>query len=72
VGGAGDAAVESLKGDRSCAAGQLDAFGDFGDRAHARELLLVPGHEQHALVLADVHGERERHAREDHGVIKRD
>ena len=72
VGGAGDSAVEALERDGAGAAGQADAVGDLGDGADGGEVLLVPGHEQHALLLAGVHGERERHAREDDGVVQRD
>ena len=70
--GAGDAAVQPLQRHGARAAGQADAVGDLGDRADGGEFLLVPGHEQDALLLADVHGERERHAREDDGVVQRD
>ncbi len=41
--GAGDAAVQALQGDGAAAAGQADAVGDLGDRADAREVLLVRG-----------------------------
>ena len=70
--GAGDAAVQALQGDGPRAAGQADAVGNLRDRADGREILLVLGHEQDALLLADVNGQRERHAGEDDCVVKRD
>ena len=70
--GAGDAAVQPLQRDRAAAAGQPDAVGDLGDRADACEVLLVPRHEQHAILIAGVDRQRERHAREDDDVVERD
>jgi hypothetical protein len=69
VRGSGDPAVETLERHRTRAARQLHAIDDLGDRAHGCELLLVPGHEQHALLIADVYSERQRHAREDDRVF---
>ncbi len=54
------------------AAGQADLVGDLGDRAHLEELVLVAGHEHHALVIADVDGERDPHVGEHHRVVERD
>jgi len=72
VSGAGDTAMESLKRHRVGAARKPDVFGDFGHGAHRGELLLVPRHQQYALFLAGIDGQRERHAREDDDVVQRD
>jgi hypothetical protein len=72
VGGAGDAAMESVEGDGVRAAREPDVFGYLGDGADAGEVVLVPGHEQHPILLGHVDGERKRHAREDDGVVKGD
>ena len=72
VGGAGDAAVQAGEGDRAAAAGEAHALGDLGDGPDARVLALVHRHEEHALVVADVDGQRHRHVREDDAVLERD
>src|SRR5438132_912446 len=54
------------------AAGQADALGDLRDRAHLEELVVVAGHEHHALVIAHVDRERNAHVGEHHGVVERD
>ena len=64
-----DATVQPLQHHGPRAARQLDPVSDPSDRTHGREVLLVLGHEQYALFLADVHGQRERHAREDDCVF---
>jgi hypothetical protein len=70
VGGAGNAAVQALKGDGARSAGQADAVGDLGHGADIGELLLVMGDEEDPVLLTHVHRERERHAREDDGVVE--
>ena len=72
LGGAGDSAVQSLKGNGTCAAGEADAVGDLGHRADGCKFLLVTGHQQDALLIAGLDGQRERHAREDDNVVQRD
>ena len=52
-------------GSRICAA-------DLGDRADVRVGALVSRDEQHALLVPDVHGERDAHVREDDDVLERD
>jgi hypothetical protein len=71
VGGADDAAVQALEGDRTAPAGDADAVADFGDGADGGVLALVPRHEDHAIFVADVDGEGHVHAREDDGVLQR-
>ena len=71
AGGAGDAAHLAGEGHRAAAAGQPDAIGDVRDRPDLRELRLVTGHEQHALVVADVHGQRHVHRGEHDRVGRR-
>ena len=51
---------------------QADAIAHLSDGADRGELLPVTRHEQHSLFLTDVHGERDRHAREDDEVVQRD
>jgi hypothetical protein len=72
VGGADDAAVQAGQRDGPRAAGKADAVGDLGDGAHLRVLVVVPRYEQDALLVADVHRQRDGHAREHHGVLERD
>ena len=72
VGGAGDAAHLAREADGTSAAGQPHALGDARDRADLRELRAVTGNEQNALVVADVHGQRDVHRREDDRVVERD
>ena len=43
-----------------------------GDGADGGEFLLMAGHEQHALLIAGVDRQRDRHAREDDHVVERD
>ena len=45
---------------------------DLGDGADACVLALVHGHEEHALVVADVDGQGDRHVREDDAVFQGD
>ena len=72
AGRARDAAVEAVQRDRATAAGQAHAIGDLGDRADLRVLALVHGHEQHALLVADVDGEGDVHVGEDDEVFQGD
>ena len=74
VGGrrARDAAVQAVQRDRATAAGETNAVGDLGDGADLRVLVLVLGHEQHALLVADVDGEGHVHVGEDDDVFQRD
>ena len=72
VGGADDAAVQPGEGDGARAAGQADAVGDLGDGADRGVLVLVPRHQQHAVLVADVHRQGDGHAREHDGVVERD
>ena len=74
VGGrrAGDAAVQAVQRDGAAAAGEADAVGDLGDGADLRVLVVVLGHEQHALLVADVDGEGDVHVGEDDDVFQGD
>ena len=72
AGGAGDAAHLAGEGHGAAAAGQPDAIGDVRDRPDLRELRPVTGHEQHALVVADVHGQRHVHRGEHDRVVEGD
>ena len=72
VGGAGDAAMQAVQRDGEPAAGQADAVGHLGDGADLRVLVLVLGHEQHALLVADVDGQGHVHVGEDDDVFQRD
>ena len=72
VGGAGDSAVQTDETDGCDAAGQAHPLGDFGDRADLGVLAVMPWHEQHAVLVAHVGGDRDVHVREDDDVVKRD
>ena len=72
AGGAGDAAHLAGEGHGAAAAGQPDAIGDVRDRPDLRELRAVTGDEQHALVVADVHGQRHVHRGEHDRVVEGD
>ena len=54
------------------AARQPDAVGDLGDGADLGVLALVLGHEQHALLVADVDRQRHVHVGEDDDVVEWD
>ena len=45
---------------------------DLGDGADLGVLAVVDGHEQHALLVADVDGQGHGHVREDDDVLERD
>ena len=72
VGGcrARNGAVQALEGDRASTAGEPDAVGDLGDGSDACVLVVVLGHEQHPLLVADVDGEGDVHVGEDHEVLQ--
>ena len=72
AGCAGDAAVQALEGDGPTTAGQADAVRHLGDGADLRVLVVVLGHEQHAILLADVDGEGDVHVGEDDDVFQGD
>ena len=64
--------MQAAEGDGGAAAGQADAVGNLGHGADLRVLGLVPRHEQHAILVADVDRQGHGHAREHHGVLERD
>ena len=65
VGGAGDPAVKAQEGDGA----ERRRAGEPGQRPPRRcrrlRTPVVPGNEQHPLLVADIDSERQRHARED-------
>ena len=63
--GAGPVSVTTVR-----AAGQAAALVDLGDRADLRVVALVARHEQHALLVAGVERQGDRHVREDDGVVQ--
>ena len=67
-----DAAVQPLDRDGGGAARQPDAVGHAGDGADRGVLALVLRHEQHALLVADLDGQRHVHVGEDDDVVERD
>ena len=69
---AGDAARDAFEHRAAGAAGEPDALGDAGDGAHGGVLALMARNEQHALLVADVDGQRDVHRREHDGVFKWD
>ena len=64
--------MEALQGVGPPAAGHADAVAYLGDRADVCEFVFVAGDQQHALFIAGVDRQRERHAREDDDVLQRD
>ena len=72
VGGSGDSAVQADEIDGCGATGQAHALGDLGDRADVCVLLVVPWHEQDAVLVAHIGGDRDIHVREDDDVVERD
>ena len=72
LGGAGNGAVQPVQGDCASASGQAHLVGHFRDRADLCVLALVLGHEQHALVVADVDRQRHAHVGEDDDVVQGD
>jgi hypothetical protein len=64
--------VHGLDGDRAAAAGEAHSLDDVRDRADARELVALARHQDHALLVADIDCQRDRHVREDDGVVNRD
>ena len=70
--GARDAAMQAVEGNSETAAREPDSIGDLGDRSDLRVPVVVLGHEQHTLFVADVDGEGDVHVREDDEVVQRD
>ena len=69
VSGAGDPTVQADETDGRDAARQAHTFGDLSDRADLCVFPLVSWHEQDAVLLADIRGDRDIHVREDDGVV---
>ena len=67
---AGNPAMKAVERHCAPAARQSDAIGDLGNRSHARVLVLVLGHEQHAVLVADVDRQGHVHVREDDDVVQ--
>jgi hypothetical protein len=72
LGGADQCTVLAGERHRASAAGEAQAVVDLGDRADLQELVLVARHEHHALVVLDLHRERDAHVGEDDRVVHRD
>ncbi len=72
LGRAGHATVQADEPDGRTAARQPHRVGHLCDGADPRVLALVARHEQHALFVAHVGGDRDVHVREDDGVVQRD
>ena len=72
LGRARDRAVQAVQRDGRAAAGQPDTIRHLGDGADLRVLALVLGHEEHALLVADVDRQRDAHVGEDDDVVERD
>ena len=61
--------METLERDGARAAWQLDAVGNLSDGSDICELLLMTGHEQYPVLVADIDCQRQLHARKDDGVF---
>ncbi len=64
-------AMEAGQADSALATRQTNPFADFGDGSDLGVFAFVTGNEQHALVFADVDGDRHGHVREDDQVVER-
>ncbi len=71
-GRSGDCTVQPLERDGAAPAGETDAVRHLRDRADLRVLVVVLGHEQHAILVADVDGEGDVHVGEDDDVFQGD
>ena len=49
---------------------QGDALGHFGDDTHLGVARPAPRDQEHARIAADIRRERDRHAREHHGIVQ--
>src|SRR5207247_1528002 len=67
----GDGAMQAGKGNGAPAAGQADPLDDLAHCANLRVLLALLRDKQHAVLLADLDGERDVHVRENDGVFQR-
>jgi len=63
--------VQTAERDGRDTAREPDLIGDICDGAHLREVVLVTGHQEHALVAAGVDGQRDVHVGEDDRVFQR-
>ena len=59
------------EGDDDPATGEAADLVDLGDRADVRVVALVPRHEQHLRLAAQIERQVHRHVREDDGVFQR-
>jgi hypothetical protein len=64
--------MQSLECHRSRATGQAYPIRDLRDGADTSEVLLVTGHQQNALFIADVDRQRKSHPGKDDCVVHRD
>ena len=71
VGGAELGAVQAVQVHGAAAAGHAHALAHLGDRADLRVRAFVARDEQHALLVADVDGDRDVHVGEDDEVVQR-
>ena len=71
VGGAELGAVQAVQVHGPAAAGHAHALADLGDRADLGVRAVVARDEQHALLVADVDGDRDVHVGEDDEVVQR-
>ena len=64
--------MHALEGDRAAPAREADAVRHLRDGPDLRVLVVVLGHEQHAILVADVDGEGDVHVGEDDDVLQGD
>ena len=67
---AGDRAMEAHQRDGEPSAGESHPLGYFRDDPDARVRVVLSGHQEHAIVAAHVDRQRDRHAREHHGLVQ--
>ena len=71
VRGARDPAVQAGQRHGAASAGKAHGVDDVGNRADGGKIVLVARNEQHALLVADVHGQRDVHVGKDDDVFER-
>jgi hypothetical protein len=63
--------MEAVDHDRVRTAGETNSLADVCDGADGGKFILMTGHEQHALLVGGVDGQRDGHAGEDDRIVER-
>ena len=62
--------MEARQRDGDATAGEPHPFRDFSNDPDLRICVVPPGHQQDAVVAADVDWQRHRHARKHYGIVQ--